>query len=266
MLKKRIITGLILAVIVLSVVFLAHNVFFAWATAAFFLLGAWEWACLSGLKNIIHRAIYVIAMALVFLLCWYLSVFLVVLVACVFWLVALFFVIKFPKKQAVWSKLRFLIGAFVLAPSWLAINVLHASQHGLYLILSLFFLVWSADIGAYFAGKFWGKHKMMPRVSPGKTWEGFAGGLLLSMLLASILSSWLPNLTVTEWFIMLLSVVLLNIYAVTGDLFESMIKRYCQVKDSGKMLPGHGGILDRIDSLCAAAPIFLLGLIAFMYW
>lgn len=266
MLKQRMITALVLGVSVLLVVFFASKLVFAWLSAAFFLLGAWEWAGLSGFKKPVLRIVYVVVMAFVFLLCWYASVFLVILLACAFWLLALFFVINYPKKQQLWQRWRFLMGFFALAPSWLALNVLHTAVHGDILILALFLLVWSADSGAYFAGRFWGKHKLMPRVSPGKTWEGFLGGLVLSMLVAAIMSAFMPIASFSEWFVMLLGVILVNIYSVTGDLFESMIKRYCQVKDSGKMLPGHGGILDRIDSLCATAPLFLLGLIVFMYW
>jgi len=268
MLKQRILTGVILAAVALIAVFAAGTVLFAWLTGALFLIGAYEWAGLSSLKEPLSKGLYTLIMAGLFWFSWYLPVLLIMLIAVVFWLYAIFLVVVYPKRIHLWSPplVRMLFGVFVLVPSWLALNVIHESQNGAWVLMSLFLIVWSADIGAYFSGRFWGKRPLMPKVSPKKTLEGFAGGLFLSLLLASLMSAWLPNLTPAEWFALLTVVVLLNIYSVAGDLFESLLKRYCQLKDSGKILPGHGGVMDRIDSLTATAPLFLFGLILMTLW
>lgn len=268
MLKQRVITGIIMIFVVLMAVFFASADVFCFLTAALFLVGAWEWAFLSGLSSMASRIVYVILVALLFVLLWYSPLLLILFLAALFWLFAMYLILLYPQKTTIWSPIwvRALMGLFVLGPSWLALNVLHSSSHGVYLIMTLFLIVWGADVGAYFSGRFWGRRALMPKVSPKKTIEGFLGGLVLSLLLASLMSSKWDDLTVLNWFMLLIGVVLINIYAVAGDLFESLLKRYCDVKDSGKMLPGHGGVLDRIDSLTAAAPIFLTGLILMWFW
>jgi len=267
MLKQRVITGVILGLAVLLIIFLASAQWVAWITAAFVLLAAWEWTTLSGVQSLYHRIGYLFILAVLMWFIGYLPLMLVMLVASVWWVLALYFVVIYPKHQDLWiSPLRrLLIGGLVLLPFWLAMNALRSHPHGDWILLFCFVLVWAADIGAYFAGRRFGKTKLMPRVSPGKTWEGFLGGLLASMLVASVVSA-VIELGFHGWFSLLLFVVLLNIYAVVGDLLESMLKRYCQVKDSGNILPGHGGILDRIDSLTAATPLFLLGLLGYLYY
>ncbi|PIQ43466.1 MAG: phosphatidate cytidylyltransferase [Gammaproteobacteria bacterium CG11_big_fil_rev_8_21_14_0_20_46_22] len=268
MLKQRVITGLIMAFAALAAVFFASTMLFAYLSAIVFLCGAWEWSRLSGLGQAWQSLLYTALMALVLLGVWYTPLLLVMAAACVFWLFAMYCIVKYPKHTQYWSPaiVRQVIGFFVLAPSWLAINVIRESEQGAWVLLSLFVIVWAADIGAYFAGRAWGRRALMPNVSPKKTFEGFLGGLVLSLLLAAVIIALLPDISLLEWFELLLGVVLVNIYSVAGDLFESVLKRYCGVKDSGKMLPGHGGVLDRIDSLTAAAPLFLLGLMLIWFW
>lgn len=268
MLKQRIITGLVMALLALSAVFFAPTLLFAYLSAAVFLCAAWEWSRLSGLTQTWQSVVYLVLMALVFMGVWYTPLILVVSVACLFWLLAIYFIAMYPRKVELWSqpRIRQMMGFIVLAPSWLAINVIRESQQGVWALLSLFVIVWAADIGAYFAGRAWGRRALMPNVSPKKTLEGFLGGLVLSVLLAALMIARLPGIGLLEWFELLMGVVLVNIYSVAGDLFESALKRYCGVKDSGKMLPGHGGVLDRIDSLTAAAPLFLFGLMLIWFW
>jgi phosphatidate cytidylyltransferase len=145
-------------------------------------------------------------------------------------------------------------GFFVLVPAWLALARLHASDPQLLLYLLL--LVVAADIGAYFAGRRFGKNKLAPRVSPGKTWEGVLGGLAASALMALIGVRWFEVSAAS--FIGLCALVVAA--SIVGDLTESLFKRHAGLKDSGSLLPGHGGLLDRVDSITAAAPVFLVGL------
>jgi phosphatidate cytidylyltransferase len=152
-----------------------------------------------------------------------------------------------------------LAGALVILPAWAALCTLHASaERGPTVTLMLLMLVWLADIGAYFAGRRWGEKKLAPAISPGKTWEGVYGGLLSSLLFAAIAGAIFSRSL--SWTLAFMMVSLLTVmFSVAGDLLESLMKRQSGIKDSGNIIPGHGGIFDRIDSLVAAAPLFLIG-------
>jgi phosphatidate cytidylyltransferase len=150
---------------------------------------------------------------------------------------------------------------------WLALNVLRSSEfetdpmHGSILIMVVLGIVWSTDIGAYFSGKNFGKNKLMPLVSPNKTIEGLIGGIACSVVFV-ITFCYFNNQPISMWFIYAVMAIGVAVFSAVGDLLESMFKREVGLKDSGSCLPGHGGILDRIDSLTAAAPIFT----AFYIW
>jgi phosphatidate cytidylyltransferase len=150
----------------------------------------------------------------------------------------------------------------ILASAWLAAVYLASFPRGGGLVILLVVIVAAADIGAYFSGKAWGKHKLAAVVSPKKTWEGFWGGMLACAILAVLLWAQLPSqqahISLTEVLVVTLATALAS---VVGDLTVSMVKREAGVKDSGSLLPGHGGVLDRLDSLCGAAPVFALGLL-----
>lgn len=263
MLKQRVITAIVLSVLVLSAVIWAPVWLFSLLVALATLYGVWEWSnfCRFGLRG---RVIYVVvAAALILLLEWFATsamISQVMLVAGVFWLLALTMVLRYPEGVR-WkaSTPKLFIGFFVLIPAWLALSEIKSLGHGESLILLLLFLVWGADTGAYFSGKALGKHKLMPKVSPGKTLEGLAGGLLTCVAIA-LLYAFFRELSLTATVFLVLLAVITAMASVLGDLFESMFKRERGIKDSGTLLPGHGGILDRIDSLTAAAPVFLLGL------
>ena len=164
--------------------------------------------------------------------------------------------------------MRLAIGLVVLVGAWLALVELRALPAGSELILWLFIVVWSADIGAYFAGRALGRRKLAPNVSPGKTWEGAIGGLLAATVLATGMAAAVPALAgandgagaLGTWLALAL---FLGVVSIVGDLFESVLKRESGAKDSGGLLPGHGGLLDRIDALVAALPIFALLMLVF---
>lgn len=191
---------------------------------------------------------------------------LVLWLAVAWWLLSAALTFLYPRFSTFWSShrsVRGLFGWLTLVPTWLAFMVLRSSEyttdsyHGAQLLMFLFLMVWSADIGAYFVGKSVGKTKLMPNVSPGKTLEGFLGGVLFACVMV-LIAGYFTGWTVEQFRVIIPVTVLITTISVLGDLNESMFKRQAGVKDSGTILPGHGGILDRIDSLTATAPIYAL--------
>jgi len=146
----------------------------------------------------------------------------------------------------------------LLVPMWVALTSLHANYGSVYFLL-LMLLIWGADTGAYFVGRAIGKHKLAPKVSPGKSIEGAIGGILFAIVIMVIFLQ-IQEIAISDYAGYLMLAVVISSVSVLGDLYESLFKRTSGIKDSGNILPGHGGILDRIDSLTAAAPFFLLGL------
>ncbi len=271
MLKHRVITALVLTALLLAILFAANAFYFPWFMAAVFLVGAWEWAGLSSFHKFWQRTLYVLAVALVFLSIGYVVglqragelnnvlVKQLLIVACMWWSLALLLVQGYPTSAILWGHpfVRLLMGVLVLAPSWLALIYVRLQPQGAWLVLMMVAIVAAADIGGYFSGRRFGKHKLANAVSPGKTIEGFVGGLLSNVLLASVIAYF----SASNLWILLAIIVPASLYSVLGDLLESMVKRQAGAKDSGTILPGHGGILDRIDSITAAAPVFALALL-----
>jgi phosphatidate cytidylyltransferase len=172
----------------------------------------------------------------------------------VWWLVALGWIIFAPHSVTPWS--AGLAGLLALVPAWLALMRMLDLPQGAHWVLFTFLLVWGADIGAYFAGHRFGRTRLAPQVSPGKTWEGVAGGFALSAVVAIAGSAWF-SLPLYTFVPLCLSAVG---FSIIGDLTESLLKRFAGVKDSGTLFPGHGGVMDRIDSVTGAAPVLLFGL------
>lgn len=263
-LQQRIITAVVLVPLVVWCIFLAPG---AWAfrgfAAAIVAIAAWEWAAMMGWTSLPLRAVYAgLVLALLGLLWWFPLVaqaqFMLYFLAVAFWLLAHRLVRAYPAKAERWADLPllFAIGLVLLVPAWMGLTALHGKSP--WWLFYLLLLVWGADTGAYFAGRAFGKTKLAPAVSPGKTLEGFLGGLALTMALALAVSFHNGFEGRRFWAFMGLS-LLTVLASVLGDLFESMVKRRAGIKDSGAIFPGHGGALDRIDSLTAAAPVFALG-------
>ncbi|MEW8034612.1 MAG: phosphatidate cytidylyltransferase [Candidatus Thiodiazotropha sp.] len=266
MLKQRVITALILAPLVIAAVLLLPNGYLALILGLVVAVGGYEWARLSGIDRIQLQGLYL----LLLLICLAASyIFLpppwvpgVILISVIWWLTALWRLASYhpDRQQPFRIPLRAAEGFVVLLPAWLAIVSLHRiPQTGPGLLLFVLILIWSADVGAYFAGHRWGRHRLAPRVSPGKTREGVYGAVAGSLICGFVLAHWLAG-GLTQALLLILLCVITMLASVVGDLFESLIKRQQGVKDSGSLLPGHGGMLDRIDSLTAAAPVFLFGL------
>ncbi len=281
MLKQRIITALLLAPTAICAIFYLPLVYFAALLLAVVAIGAWEWGPMMGLTTKISRLAYVVSTTVLIAILWYhlppeniwnsmfglqQEVLPLLWLSVVWWGLAALLILNYPKSKQFWAKSQFaiaILGWLTLVPTWLAFMVLRASSystddfHGAQLLMFLFLLVWSADIGAYFVGKLLGKHKLMPNVSPGKTIEGFLGGVVCATILTSVVGFYL-SWSSDKMIVALLVAALIATISVLGDLTESMFKRQAGIKDSGSILPGHGGILDRIDSLTATAPIFAI--------
>lgn len=265
MLKERVITAVVLTAIFVSVLFLLPPWGFQSLVFAMFGIAAWECSNLTGLANFLFRGVFTVVCVIAVAVGWQLLPSLNQLLpfftlAALWWAVALLWVQGYPASTIFWQSViaRVVIGLLTLIPAGIAVLVLHGQEHGIWLVLALLLLVAAADTGAYFSGRAFGKRKLAPNVSPGKSWEGVIGGLILVSLLA-VAFSWLTG---GLWYQSLAIALPAAAVSVLGDLLESMLKRHRGVKDSGSILPGHGGVLDRIDGITAAAPIFALGLLA----
>ncbi len=274
MLRQRVITALIMAGLFLGGIALLPRPVLAVVFGVLVCLAGWEWSRLAGWESAAARGAYVLVLAAV-LAALYLYCDLggtpareqvqpFLGLACLWWSFALLWVRGYPASAPLWRPVavRSLMGLLALAPAWLAAIYLLSFHRGGGLLIALVVVVAAADIGAYFAGRAWGRHKLAPVVSPNKTWEGFWGGMLGCAVLAVLAWSQLPVQAAHVSLVAVITVTLVTaLCSVLGDLTVSMVKRESGLKDSGSLLPGHGGLLDRLDSICGAAPVFTLGLL-----
>jgi len=258
-LRKRVLTAVVLAVALLVILLALPS----WATVvvvtALVLAGAWEWSAFLKLASPAHRLPYVALVALLLPLAWRVSADpggrdLILLGATLWWLTAFLWVVLAPRRVSAWT--AGLAGVLALVPSWLALVELRLAPPSGQWVLFALLLVWVADIGAFFFGSRFGRIRLAPEVSPGKTWEGVLGGMALSALVALGGSAWF-HVPLAVFMPLCLATVA---FSVVGDLTESLLKRFAGMKDSGTVFPGHGGVMDRMDSLTSAAPVLLLGL------
>ncbi|MUK48355.1 phosphatidate cytidylyltransferase [Aliivibrio fischeri] len=277
--KQRIITALILAPLVIAGIFMLPMQGFLIAITAITLVGFWEWTQFTESKSrylAIIPSVAVLAASLFFLPTSTLELTIpsnehqiILLVGFTWWLIASGLVLTFPNSKTLWHSnlpLKHIFGWLTMVPFLWSILLLRAdhymldSYYGAKLVLLVCLLVWAADSGAYFAGKSFGKRKMSPAVSPNKTIEGLIGGVITAIIIGWGAASAF-NIQFESTSSMLGIFIATIIISVLGDLVESMFKRASGIKDSGSIIPGHGGILDRIDSLTAAFPVF-----AFLYF
>lgn len=274
MLKYRLITALILIPIVIGALFLLPPIVFSIITLVVCMIASWEWGKFARLSTKEQR----------FLLSIFFGFFLFVMLLSIpvykntldlsqiripiwfsifWWLTALILVLTYPRSAVLWRSSRTMIilfGMLTIIPFFCGVFLLrqygyeHKRETGAWWMLYIILLVWGSDCGAYFFGKIFGKYKLAAKISPSKTWEGLLGGLLISSLTACLFSYYAPLQIITAKLIICSIVAVLA--SILGDLTESMFKREANIKDSGYLLPGHGGILDRIDSLTAAVPVF----------
>jgi len=274
-LKTRVITALVMLAVLLVATLWTTPFQFSLFVSAILLVGVHEWTALMGLQGRLQRGLYILFFVIAMLLlaglmglgpdAQQLSRPLVVGVTGVgvlFWLYAFSLIRTFPATQSLWATrpCTGAIGMLVLLPTWCALIQLKYLNVAGYMVFAVIALVSIADIGAFFVGRAFGRSKLAPEVSPGKSWAGFWGGMTASTLLAFCLlypvHHFVHPLSLGTAVLLMLTALGVAVFSVLGDLFESMLKRSQGMKDSGSTLPGHGGVLDRIDSLTAAAPVF----------
>ncbi|MFB9133414.1 phosphatidate cytidylyltransferase [Vibrio sp. AK197] len=274
--KQRIITAVILAPLVIAGIFMLPLPLFIAALAIITLIGFWEWTQFVGDASRVMTLIpgvVVSALSLYFIPFDSISLdavthshFVMLWLGTIWWIIASVLAVTYPRSSSLWnhsSLLRHAFGILTLLPFFWSVILLRAENmsgdvyHGAKLVLFVCLIVWAADSGAYFAGKSFGKHKMAPNVSPNKTIEGLLGGMATA-LIAGWAAAQYFDIQFASFGALLVTTLLTVIISVLGDLVESMFKRVSGIKDSSNIIPGHGGVLDRIDSLTAAFPIFTL--------
>jgi phosphatidate cytidylyltransferase len=267
MLLQRFLTALVLAPLMLAGIYLLPDEAFRVFIGIIILLGAWEWANIAGYDQRLQRILVTAGMALVLVVIHFMvpvssAVWTyLIMSSLVWWFVASVIVFRYPNTSGwlVFGPLKLLAGLPILGAFWLGLVWLKSEESADLLLTWLMLLVWGADIGAYFAGRAFGRRKLAPNVSPGKTWAGVYGGMLTSVIISLVIAYfYLPEHSLKGWIWLLVLSSAVIAVSVMGDLFESLLKRNRGIKDSSSLLPGHGGVLDRIDSLCAATPMFVL--------
>ena len=262
MLKERVLTALVLVVVLLGVMLGLPPMATVWLLTLLVLIGAWEWAGFIGKGGVPLRAGFTAAVALALLGSLQLQahspdfVWLLMAVAVAWWLLAFLWICLAPTH--VNPLTATLAGLLSLVPCWVALVYVTLSTQSTRWVLFTLALVWAADTGAFFAGRWLGRVPLAPRVSPKKTWEGVLGGVATSGLVAWLAAGWL---SVSDVGIFVMTCVAIAALSIVGDLTESMLKRAAGLKDSGTLFPGHGGMLDRIDSVTAAAPALVFALL-----
>lgn len=263
MLIYRVITAIILIPIVLIGLFLLPMTGFSLFVALILLIASWEWSRLMGLTHLGLRCLYVICIGIFLILSYLWSAWQYqVMIGTAWWCIATILVSlhKHFRHLFTWHRLvKAIMGIVILIPCFAGFLCIREHSHGRAYILLALIIVWAMDTGAYFAGKIWGKHKLAETISPKKTVEGLFGGLVVAIVVTAIFC-WLTHVSPLLWPKFIGLAIICALISVIGDLYESMLKRQVGIKDSGRILPGHGGLLDRIDSLTAAIPVFALGL------
>lgn len=272
MTKVRLLAALIMAPVAMAAILMLATPWMMALAAVVFLLGLWEWFELAEIEDTLARTVLLVAnLALMVAIVWasrsadgysYVLFQIASVIGVVWWLLALAWLQRysFASNHQTWARtFKLAAGALAVIPAWCALGWIHASEpKGHLWLFTALTIVWAADSGAYFAGRRFGKRKLAPTISPNKTLEGLVGGVIAGVavgiagaLLAGASASQLPLVATVALIATLASVV--------GDLYESLLKRHAGVKDSGRLIPGHGGILDRIDGVLAALPVFALG-------
>ena len=257
-LLQRIVTAAVLLVVLLFVFFRLPQSAAIGVLGVFVTVAAWEWSAFLPLERLIGRIgytllLFVLMAASLWVFPDHVALLPLLWVSLLWWAVAFFWVLRFPTK--IGPVVGAICGVLVIVPAWVAlVTLLTIPENGPEYVLFVLMIVWAADIGAYFVGRRIGRTKLAPNVSPGKTWEGFGGGLIGAICIAFCGSWWFGW---SLWFLVPLAVSV-TVISVLGDLTVSMFKRNAGLKDSGNLFPGHGGVLDRIDSITAAVPLFAL--------
>ncbi|GAB3090997.1 phosphatidate cytidylyltransferase [Lysobacter terrae] len=277
MTKTRLLAALIMAPIAIAAILLLSTPWIVALAAVIFLAGLWEWFELAEIEDTLARTVLLVAhMALMVAIVWasrsasgfsYVLFQLASFIGVIWWLLALLWLRQydFASNHQTWARFfKLAAGALAVIPAWCALAWIHATEpNGHIWLFTALAIVWAADSAAYFAGRHFGGtvfkgRKLAPRVSPNKTLEGLAGGVLAGVLIG-ICGSLLAGASAAQVPLVALVALVATLASVIGDLYESLLKRHAGVKDSGHLIPGHGGILDRIDGVLAALPVFAIG-------
>lgn len=270
MFRQRVLTALLLSAIVVGVLFFTPPVVVQATLLLFFFIAAWEWANLAAIQKPAQKALYAILVSSLILFvatvthigsadAHLLQIRDILGAGCTWWAIALLWVMYYPASTIFWHHrwIKMIMGGFVLIPSAIASVYLSSLPDGSWVFMYVVGIVVMADVGAYLFGRWLGKSKLAPNVSPGKSWAGFWGGFGTSLIYAGIVGYYFEVLGLTFQELVIISGIA-ALASVLGDLLESMLKRERGIKDSSQLLPGHGGFMDRMDSLTAAAPVFVL--------
>ena len=266
MTKLRTLTSLVLAPIVVAAILWLPTSWLTAAAALVFLVALWEWLRLSGVEDTVAQGVLLVAnLALMVALVWasrtsagfsWVLLQLMVVAGVLWWLLSVLWLNRFGFDSRT-AKLA--AGTLAIVPAWCAVAVIHADQpHGHRWLLAAVTIVWAADTAAYFVGRKFGRRKLAPRISPNKTIEGLVGGVVAGVAVGLAFAPF-AGATAAQLPAVALVALVAVLFSVVGDLFESLLKRHAGVKDSSNLIPGHGGLLDRVDGMVAALPAFALG-------
>src|SRR4249919_42488 len=272
MTRTRLLAALFMTPLAIAAVLLLGTPWLVALTAVIFLAGLWEWFRLAEIDDTLHRTVLLVAnLAMMVAIVWgsrtpsgfsFVLFQIATVIGVVWWLLAMLWLkhFEFASDHDTHARMfKLAAGTLAVIPAWAALALIHGSDpDGHVWLLIALGICWAADTGAYFAGRGFGKHKLSPRISPNKTVEGFVGGLVAAVI-AALVAAPFAGATVAQLPLVAIVVVVTVGFSVVGDLFERLLKRHVGAKDSGDLIPGHGGILDRIDSVLAALPVFALG-------
>ena len=273
MTRTRVLAALVMAPIAIAAILLLPTPWMIMLAAVVFLAGLWEWFDLAEIEDTLARTVLLVAhLAMMVAIVWasrsstgptLVLYQLASVIGVIWWLLALMWLGRstFASDHDTHARMfKLAAGALTVIPAWCALAWIHASEpNGHRWLLTAIAVVWAADTGAYFAGRKFGKHKLAPRISPNKTIEGLIGGVIAGVVVGVAAAFWLAEAPVAQLPSVALVALAAVLFSVIGDLFESMLKRHAGVKDSGHLIPGHGGILDRLDGVLAALPVLALG-------
>lgn len=267
MLKNRLLTAFILGPLILWGIYVLPEIYFAIFMTVVVSFGAWEWSNFAEIKEPAYRFAFLVINITLFISVIFLNNFnlniAIIAASLVWWILSIPLLFTFPfasKHLLNYKPLKLILGVVLLLATLVSIVLIRNNpNYGAEFVLYLILMIWFADSAAYFSGRAFGKHKLMPNVSPGKTWEGVFGAMFITLIL-SLVAVNLFNIASSHSMIFIIVSMITVAYSIIGDLSESMFKRMINIKDSGTLLPGHGGMLDRIDSLLSALPVFIAGL------
>ncbi len=268
MTRTRVLTALIMAPLAIAAILLLPTQWLLAVVAIMFLIGLWEWFKLADVEDTLSRTVLLVAnLLLMVLLVWAsagsMVLFqIVALVGAAWWCLALVWLrfYSFASDHETYARVfKLAAGTLAIVPAWCALALIHADEpNGNRWLLAALAVVWAADTGAYFTGRRFGKRKLAPRISPNKTVEGMLGGLACALIAGLAFASF-AGMTPAQVPVVAAVIIVAALFSVVGDLFESLLKRHVGAKDSGQLIPGHGGVLDRIDGVIAALPVFAIG-------